>query len=208
MPEDALPRYSFQSYRGWIGRPEGYDLLAANQFTLLCSLGLRGHHTVLDLGCGSLRLGRLLIPFLERGRYFGVEPEMDLVTEGIEKELGWDAIRIKQPRILPLRNFELPVFQQRFDFIIAHSIFTHTQPDLARIAMAQCARALEPAGVLAATFIPGDPPSRPSGVGWVYPDCLSYTPAEIRRLFADAGLTASSAAHPHPCQQWWLARQA
>ena len=64
---------------------------------MLTSLGLREHDHVLDIGCGSLRLGRLLIPFLRRARYFGVEPNLSLVDAGIRNELGWDAFRIKCP---------------------------------------------------------------------------------------------------------------
>ena len=40
-------------YRAYIGPPLQYDFMGATQFRLLCSLGLRAHHQVLDLGCGS-----------------------------------------------------------------------------------------------------------------------------------------------------------
>ena len=61
-------------YRAYVGPPEDYDLIAAMTFNLLTTLGLRQHHSLLDIGCGSLRIGRLLIPYLNRGKYFGVEP--------------------------------------------------------------------------------------------------------------------------------------
>ena len=53
-------------YRAYVGPPEDYDLIAAMVFNLLTTLGLRQHHSVLDIGCGSLRIGRLLIPYLNR----------------------------------------------------------------------------------------------------------------------------------------------
>lgn len=62
-------------YRAFVGPLDRYDLLGAGQMALLYLLGLREHHRVLDFGCGSLRLGRLLIPYLRPGRYFGIEPE-------------------------------------------------------------------------------------------------------------------------------------
>ena len=61
-------------YRAYVGPPEDYDLVAAMTFNLLTTLGLRQHHSLLDVGCGSLRIGRLLIPYLNRGKYFGIEP--------------------------------------------------------------------------------------------------------------------------------------
>src|SRR5437868_14897345 len=77
-------------YRAYVGPPEDYDLIAAMTFNLLTTLGLRQHHSLLDVGCGSLRIGRLLIPYLNCGKYFGVETNNWLVEAGIEHELGKD----------------------------------------------------------------------------------------------------------------------
>ena len=84
-------------YRAYVGPPEDYDLIAAMAFNLLTTLGLRQHHSLLDIGCGSLRIGRLLIPYLNRGKYFGVEPNEWLVDEGIRRELGETLVQIKRP---------------------------------------------------------------------------------------------------------------
>src|SRR3954467_13429549 len=84
-----------QHYRAYVGPPEDYDLIAAMTFNLLTTLGLRQHHSLLAGRCGSLRIGRLLIPYLNRGKYFGVEPNDGLVEEGIRRELGDDHRRIK-----------------------------------------------------------------------------------------------------------------
>lgn len=97
-------------YRAYVGPPEDYDLVAAMAFNLLTTLGLRQHHSLLDIGCGSLRIGRLLIPYLNRGKYFGVEPNEWLVDEGIRRELGETSVQIKRPtfffptRRTPLRR--------------------------------------------------------------------------------------------------------
>src|SRR3984893_18959417 len=85
-------------YRAYVGPPEDYDLVAAMTFNLLTTLGLRQHHSLLDVGCGSLRIGRLLIPYLNRGKYFGVEPNEWLVEQGIKRELGEALVQIKSPR--------------------------------------------------------------------------------------------------------------
>ncbi len=90
-------------YRAYVGPPEDYDLIAAMAFNLLTTLGLRQHHSLLDIGCGSLRIGRLLIPYLNRGKYFGVEPNEWLVDEGIRRELGETLVRNQTPDILLFR---------------------------------------------------------------------------------------------------------
>ncbi|MBT4097695.1 MAG: hypothetical protein HOM68_24545 [Gemmatimonadetes bacterium] len=46
-----------QHYRAFIGPAEDYDLVSAMSFGLLTTLGLRQHHSLLDIGCGSLRNG-------------------------------------------------------------------------------------------------------------------------------------------------------
>jgi len=72
-----------QHYRAYVGPSQDYDLISAMVFNLLTSVGLRQHHRVLDIGCGSLRVGRLLIAYLNQGNYFGVEPNEWLVSDGI-----------------------------------------------------------------------------------------------------------------------------
>src|SRR5437588_5674780 len=86
-------------YRAYVGPPEDYDLIAAMTFNLLTTLGLRQYHRLLDIGCGSLRIGRLFIPYLNRGRYVGIEPNQWLVETGIQHEVGADLIQIKRPTL-------------------------------------------------------------------------------------------------------------
>ncbi len=99
-------------YRAYVGPPEDYDLIAAMTFNLLTTLGLRQHHSLLDVGCGSLRIGRLLIPYLNRGKYFGIEPNEWLVEEGIRRELGEGLVQIKDPTFYFWR-FDCHIFDRR-----------------------------------------------------------------------------------------------
>ena len=90
-------KHGDKHYRAYIGPPLQYDFMGATQFRLLCSLGLRAHHQVLDLGCGSLRAGRFLINYLEPGNYCGIEPNKWLIDEGIKEQVGDSLIVIKKP---------------------------------------------------------------------------------------------------------------
>ena len=81
-------------YKRFVGPSDKYDLASSMQFNLLTTLGLRDQHKLLDIGCGSLRAGRLFIPYLQSGNYYGIEPEKWLVSEAIQNELGKDIINI------------------------------------------------------------------------------------------------------------------
>ena len=82
-------------YKPYVGPDDKYDLIASMQFNLLTFMGLRDYHKLLDIGCGSLRVGRLLIPYLLKGNYFGLEPEKWLVNEALANELGRDILGTK-----------------------------------------------------------------------------------------------------------------
>jgi len=191
-------------YRSYVGPWFKYDLVAAMQFNLLTRLGLREDHYLLDVGCGSLRGGRLFIPYLLPGRYFGIEPEAWLIEEGIENELGRDAIRIKQPTFSHLGDFRLSSLGQDFDFILAQSIFTHAAERQIRTCLTEAKRVLKEGGKMAATYFPG--PQNHVGDEWVYPGGTTYQPEYMRSMAADAGLDLAPLdwRHPNKNQRWLL----
>jgi len=171
-------------------------------FSLLTALGLRQHHDVLDVGCGSLRIGRLLIPYLNRGRYTGLEPNSWLVAEGIQRECGPDQIEIKQPHFVFEDNLDSFGPDIRFDFAIAQSIFSHAGLDVISRWLADLGRVLPDRGALIATYIEGeeDHPNR----GWIYPECVSYRRSTIEGLATDFGFEFRPLDWRHPRQSWAL----
>jgi SAM-dependent methyltransferase len=189
-------------YRAYVGPPEKYDLVAAMQFNLLTELGLREFHYLLDIGCGSLRGGRLFIPYLLPGRYYGIEPEAWLVHEGIGNELGEDILRIKRPVFSHDSNFNCVDFNQRFDYVLAQSVFSHASQTQIQECLSKVRNCLRSEGVMAATIVEGTQDYE--GETWVYPECVKYTVAQIQRLAAAAGLRAEAIDWPHPNGQRWL----
>ena len=185
----------------YVGPPTQYDFMGATQFRLLCALGLRANHHVLDCGCGSLRAGRLLMTYLDPGRYFGIEPNRWLIEESITHQIGQDLIRIKAPRFDHNSDFATNVFGTQFDFIIAQSIFSHTGNDLVAIALRNFKESLRPDGLIVATFIEG---SNFDGNGWIYPGCVTYRVSAINRFAKEAGLFAARLPWYHPRQTWYL----
>jgi len=190
-------------YRAYVGPPEDYDLIAAMTFNLLTTIGLRQHHSLLDVGCGSLRVGRLLIPYLNKGNYFGIEPNKWLVEEGIKRELGESLLQIKKPTFLfsdcpsDLTNANLT-----FDFAVAQSIFSHCGLDLIKGWLTGISRCLVPTGALLATFLRGEEDSSRSG--WIYPECVSFTTTTLSQIAREANLRFELLDWKHPRQSWAL----
>ncbi len=190
-------------YRAYVGPPDDYDLLSSIQAGLLFASGLRETHRLVDVGCGSLRAGRLLIPYLRPGHYFGIEPNRWLVEEGIKRELGDGITRVKRPTFRFVEDFSLDAFGVAFDFAVAQSVFSHTYPDLTLTGLQQIARALAPEGMLFATFMEGVP--KVKGSGWFYPGIIPYSWEKIQSLVEESGLVARRIDWMHPRQSWFVA---
>jgi hypothetical protein len=157
-------------YRSYVGIPAHYDLTAASTFSMLMLLGLRQHQRLVDIGCGSLRTGRLLIPYLNPGSYLGVEPDEWLVREGIRHELGADISKVKRPRFLVTYVPEALSQQPPSHFVPANSIFSHASQPQIREWLRSLARHLTPYGLLAATYVCGSEDY--TGQESVYPACI------------------------------------
>ncbi len=189
-------------YMAYVGPPTRYDFMGATQFRLLCTLGLRASHNMLDVGCGSLRAGRLFISYLDEGRYYGIEPNDWLIEEAIRNQLGKDLMDIKKPKFDYNSQFTTDIFSQQFDFIVAQSIFSHAGSDLISIALRNFKDSLKPNGLIVVTFI--ERIKDFDGDGWVYPGCVGYRRSTIKRFAREAGLFVTRIPWYHPNQTWYL----
>jgi len=188
------------NYRAYIGSARRYDVVAAMVFNLLTCLGLRQQHRLIDIGCGSLRVGRLLIPYLNPGNYVGVEPNEWLVKEGIDNEVGQDLLRIKSPTLIIDTSLERLPKEVRANFAFAQSIFSHCGMDLMRGWLKDVADHLTDDGIFLATFCPG--PDDFQGNGWVYPKSVTYDPRTMYRVAQEFGFSWGMLDWAHPVQTW------
>jgi cyclopropane fatty-acyl-phospholipid synthase-like methyltransferase len=189
-------------YRAYVGPPEDYDMVSAMVFNLLTSIGLRQHHRVLDIGCGSLRVGRLLIPYLGRGNYFGIEPNKWLVDEGIRNETGRGLIKLRRPVFSFADSMDAFKAPLNLDYAVAQSIFSHCGKDLIRRWLSQLSVHLKEGGALLATFLVDDKDY--DGSGWVYPGCVNYRPETMAQLASESGFDFKALDWAHPRQTWAL----
>lgn len=189
-------------YRAWVGPTANYDRVSALQFNLLTFLGLREDHYLLDIGCGSLRGGKLFIPYLLPEHYFGIEPEQWAIEEGIAQEIGQHQIDLKRPRFSNDRDFSLGVFGQQFDFILAQSIFSHASQAQIRRCLGEARKVMRPGAIFVANYGIGEEDY--TGDEWVYPGGVNYTPERMAALAAEQGLFCQPIHWPHPNGLSWI----
>lgn len=84
---------------------------------VLLQHGLAPHHTFVDYGCGSLRLGRPFIEYLEPGRFWGLDLAQEFLDQGV-RYIGSDLNREKRPNLRVIDEAGLAAAKEaRPDFI-------------------------------------------------------------------------------------------
>jgi SAM-dependent methyltransferase len=138
-------------HRDHVGPADRWERIGRDGFDLLLRHGLREEHRVLDIGCGSLRFGRLLIPFLLPERYCGLEPAEDRVREGLAREVeavyGPELLSRKAPRFDANPSFDLEVFGERFDLLFAFSVFIHCGREQLEACLRSAAKVMAPSSL-------------------------------------------------------------
>lgn len=175
-------------HRDYIGG--SWDKIGSLQFDFLCSKGMQPESYLLDIACGSLRLGVKAIPYLQSGHYLGIEKESGLVAAGFEHELDNDVRIAQSPCIVISDSFEFEKFQQKADFAIAQSLFSHLPPDLINLCFKKLHPWLADQGAFFATYFevekPRKNPSKPHDHGY-----YAYTKAEMMAFGESNGFAAN-----------------
>ena len=190
-----------EHYRAWVGPPKEYDVMGAQQFNMLTHAGMLEKHTLLDVGCGSLRGGRYSIMYLRPGHYYGIEPTEWALADG-KCSLGEEFLSLKRPTFSSDSDFTLTTFGRTFDFILVHSVFAHAASNQISRCLEQAKQVMHDDSVMLATFCEG--PEDYAGTEWVYPRPTEYTKPFITKLVQDSGLHCTHVNYPHPYEQQWF----
>jgi predicted ester cyclase len=142
--ESDLPWY--KQYGGGAWEAEGN-----RQLGFLKDAGMQPHHHLLDVGCGTLRGGIKLIPYLDTGHYWGVDSNAEALEGGREaiRELHLES---KDPHLVHLTDFSFQSLNQDFDFYLAYSVFTEIPLNSIIRCIVNIDRALAPGAKFYATF--------------------------------------------------------
>lgn len=108
------------------------------QMELLRAAGLQPHHSLLDIGAGSLRLGCKAVPYLAPGQYWATDASRALMLRGREQELP-DPARLPEDHLIEDSDFRLPGVPTDIDFAIAFGVLTHLPADTLHLALSRLA---------------------------------------------------------------------
>lgn len=125
------------------------------QFDFLVSQGLKPSHTILDLGCGSLRGGLWFIRYLQVGNYWGLDISQNILEAG-RRFLAEQGLENKTPHLTLNRDLKFEELTGcKFDYILAQSVFTHMPEEDIEECLRNLHKILKPSGVFFATFNEG-----------------------------------------------------
>jgi SAM-dependent methyltransferase len=123
-----------------------YDALGEVEKQLLIGYGLEAAHTLVDVGCGSGRLAKALVPHLAQGRYLGtdvVQQLLDYAHEGCPPT--WQFALVEDIRI--------PFPDNCADFACFFSVFTHLLHEETYCYLLEAQRVVKPGGRVVFSFL-------------------------------------------------------
>jgi SAM-dependent methyltransferase len=174
-----------------------WDEIGSLQFEFLKKQGLAPSHRLVDIGCGCLRGGVHFVPYLEKGRYFGIDINASLIEAGKEELLLNPANAGRQPDLRLTDRFDLAQFGVQFDYALALSVFTHLYTNHIGRCLVEVKKTLAPQGKFFATFFAAPTPlhlediaHQPGQVVTHFDrDPFHYSLAEMEALARFAGLS-------------------
>ncbi|MGH6826389.1 class I SAM-dependent methyltransferase [Methyloceanibacter sp.] len=131
-----------------------WDALGRLQFDYLVANGLKPDSKLLDLGCGTLRGGRHFIRYLNTRNYTGTDISWRAIDYAHHLVME-ENLAAKEPSLIyrrPGDAFFADLEDACFDFVLAHSVFTHLPPEFVEECFAAVGRVMRPSGMLFFTF--------------------------------------------------------
>lgn len=153
--------------KGAIGREDEWESHGKLQLAFLIAQGMKSAHRLLDVGCGPGRAARRFVPYLDAGRYFGIDISKAALDYAAQLALdeGWAN---KLPLFLCNATLE-DITVGPFDFIWAHSVFTHLPSQQIEVMIANAAKILVSGGKFLFTYKPATKPQRSGLKQFQYP---------------------------------------
>jgi SAM-dependent methyltransferase len=182
-----------------------WNLYAEWGFRFLVGPGkMRPHHDVLDVGCGALRMGSLIIPYLDDDKYCGIDAHPVYVELGNEimRRLG----NTTAYQLVYADDLNFLRFGRKFDIAFAQSVLTHLSPADNKRCLQELKPVMKPGAKLYATVAIYHPESSPP-IGITYEGLYPFIRAAVTsmdfydNLAKEVGLKFAALDYPHPSQK-------
>lgn len=172
-----------KDYKAFVGNPDNYDKIGKIVFNLLLKYGLKPEHKLLDIGCGSLRVGKFIINYLNQSNYYGIDANNWLIVEALENE---NINLNKYPILTCVRNFDLDN-NIKYNYILCNSVFIHACKKEIEKVFSQLNDILEDEGFFIFNYIEGKKDNEAKE--WTYPSHICYTKKYIEGLLKKYNLS-------------------
>jgi SAM-dependent methyltransferase len=191
------------------------------QFELLRREGCRPESKVLEIGCGNLHGAVPLIRYLEKGNYVGVDPNEWLREAAMKKRRIRSLVEKKCARFLSVDDFDASELGICFDFVLSHSVLSHSADWQLELFLRNVGKVLAPAGRILASIrlaegnrygSTGTPDREDSKhKEWQYPDVTWFKLGTVERTANALGLEIVHAEEytefytqrrPKECHDW------
>jgi len=108
--------------------PVGYwEQIQKYHFNLMIEMGLKPHHTLMDIGCGPLSGGLVFIPYLQPGHYVGIDIRKESIAEA-HIQLAKAGLADRNPFLAVSNTFgREELGDRKFDYIWASQILYHLE---------------------------------------------------------------------------------
>lgn len=154
----------------------------------LLQQGLQKNHTLVDIGCGCLRIGKSIIEYLNSGQYYGMDGEQNLLDIG-RKYVGNTT---KKFQLQQSWEFEFEKFgQESFDFMICQGVICHMPLNEISKLFDKVKPFLAPGSKFLVSYIPKRLTKPRRGVFF-----QSYQ--ELEKLLKDKGYNCKKVPYKHP----------
>ncbi len=123
-----------------------YDALGEVEKQLLIHAGLEPHHVLLDVGCGSGRLAKALVPYLTQGQFLGTDVVQELLAfakDGCPPHWLWAVVE----------DVSIPLPPDSVDFAAFFSVFTHLLHEETYCYLIEAQRVVRPGGKIVFLFL-------------------------------------------------------
>lgn len=179
------------------------DLLWNEGCTELCQ--------VLEVGCGCLSAGAILIDRLQPDHYVGIDPNDWLREAAFRLPSVKALVDAKRPVFLSNFEFDAGSTGRKFDYVLSHSILSHAAHHQLPLFLRNVGGVLADGGrIYASLYLAEGNPHGNAGTRdkkdsedaeWVYPGVSFFTHETIQTCAAAEGLSAT---HRPDLTEWYI----